>query len=313
MQLGFIGLGRMGKNMVLHLLEEGVEVVAWNRSLEPRVEVAKAGATAVETLEELVLRLKPPRNLWLMVTAGEVVDEMIGQLLPKLAAGDLVVDGGNSLYLDSIRRGKMLDAHGVHFMDVGTSGGIESARRGACLMVGGEREDFNRIEGFLKVLAAPEAYGLLGPVGAGHFAKMVHNAIEYGMMEAVGEGAAILKNAPFKYDLREVFRVYSKRSIIESRLVSWALAEFKNDPQLSDISSTIGTGGTAQIVIAEGDWTLEYAREKKIDVPVIEAAWRVRQESEKDRENSAAGFRNKVVSAIRGQFGQHPVKKSKKG
>lgn len=302
----------MGKNMVLHLLEEGVEVVAWNRSPEPRVEVAKAGATAVETLEELVLRLKPPRNLWLMVTAGEVVDEMIGQLLPKLAAGDLIVDGGNSFYPDSMRRGKMLDAHGVHFMDVGTSGGIESARRGACLMVGGEKEDFNRIEGFLKVLAAPEAYGLLGPVGAGHFAKMVHNAIEYGMMEAVGEGAAILKNAPFKYDLREVFRVYSKRSIIESRLVSWALAEFENDPELSDISSTIGTGGTAQIVIAEGDWMLEYAREKKIDVPVIEAAWRVRQESEKDRENSAAGFRNKVVSAIRGQFGQHPVKKPKK-
>ena len=312
MTLGFIGLGKMGKNMVLHLLEEGIEVVAWNRSPAPRAEVAKAGAMAVATLDELVARLKPTRNIWLMVTAGEVVDDILIQLADKLAAGDLIIDGGNSFYKDTIKRGQMLAEKGIHFMDVGTSGGIESARRGACLMVGAEKEDFERIELFLKVLAAPEAYGLLGPVGAGHFAKMVHNAIEYGMMEAIGEGAAILKNAPFKYDLSEVFRVYGKRSIIESRLVSWALSEFKNDPELADISSTIGTGGTAQKVIAEGDWTLDFAREKKIGVPVIEAALKVREESGREAENSPAGFRNKVVSAMRGQFGQHPVKKSKR-
>ena len=312
MRIGFIGLGRMGKNMVLHLLETGIEVVAWNRSPQPREEVAKAGAETAETLDDLVSELKTPRTVWLMVTAGEVVDEMLSQLMSKLAPGDLVIDGGNSFYKDSIRRGKMLWERRIHFMDVGTSGGIESARRGACLMVGGEKEDYQRALPILKALAAPEAFGLLGPVGAGHFAKMVHNAIEYGMMEAIGEGAAILKNAPFKYDLAEVFRVYSKRSIIESRLVGWALEELKNDPELGDISSTIGTGGTAQRVAAEGDWTLDFAREKDIDVPVIAAAMKVRDESSEDPENSAAGFRNKVVSAIRGQFGQHPVKKSKK-
>lgn len=312
MKLGFIGLGRMGSNMVLHLLEEGIEVVAWNRSADPRAEVAKAGAVAVGTLDQLVSRLEPPRNIWFMVTAGEVVDEMISQLLPKLAAGDLIIDGGNSFYKDTIRRGENLAKKGIHFMDVGTSGGIESARRGACLMVGGSKEDYQRVLPVLKAAAAPDAYGLLGPVGAGHFAKMVHNGIEYGMMEAIGEGAAILKNAPFKYDLAEVFRVYSKRSIIESRLVSWTLAQLREDPELSDISSTIGSGGTAHKAVAEGDWTLAYAKRKGIGIPVIEAAWKVREESEKDKENSPAGFRNKVVAAMRWQFGKHPVKKSKK-
>ena len=312
MQLGFIGLGRMGKNIVLHLLEQGIDVVAWNRSPEPRVEVAKAGALTPGTLAELVAAVKPPRNIWLMVTAGEVVDELLGQLIKKLSAGDLIIDGGNSFYEDSIRRGKMLAKKGIHFMDVGTSGGIESARRGACLMIGGAEQDFRRIEPILKVAAAPEAYGLLGPLGAGHFAKMVHNAIEYGMMEAIAEGAALLKNAPFKYDLREVFRVYSIRSIIESRLVSWTLAELKNDPELSDISSTIGSAGGAGKAKGETHWTVQLAKQMGIGVPVIEAALMVRENSEKDAEKSPAGFRNKVVSAMRGQFGQHPVKKSDK-
>src|SRR3990167_5772014 len=309
MKLGFIGLGRMGKNMVLHLLEGGIEVVAWNRSPEPREEVVKAGALAVETLDELVDRLKLPRNIWLMVTAGEVVDEILNELIGKLSTNDLIIDGGNSFYKDTIRRSEMLAKKGIHFMDVGTSGGIESARSGACLMVGGTREDFQRIEEVLKVAAAPNAYGLLGPVCAGHFAKMAHNGIEYGMMGAIGEGAALLKNSQFNYDLAEVFRVYSIRSIIESRLVSWALAELKKDPDLSEISSTIGSGGSGERVQAEGDWTLDFAKENAIDVPVIEASIKVRNESGKDSSGSPVGFRNKVISAMRGQFGQHPVKK----
>ena len=312
MKLGFIGLGRMGKNMVLHLLEGGIEVVAWNRSPGPREEVAKAGALVVETLDELVDKLKPPRNIWLMVTAGEVVDEALNELSGKLSPNDLIIDGGNSYYKDTIRRGEMLAKKGIHFMDVGTSGGIESARSGACLMVGGTREDFQRIEEVLKAAAAQNAYGFLGPVGAGHFAKMVHNGIEYGMMEAIGEGAALLKNSQFNYDLPEVFRVYSIRSIIESRLVSWVLAELKKDPDLSEISSTIGSGGSGERVNAEGDWTLDFAKEKSINIPVIEAALDVRNKSDKDKEDSPEGFRNKVVSAMRGQFGQHPVKKSVK-
>ncbi|MBI2326693.1 decarboxylating 6-phosphogluconate dehydrogenase [Candidatus Curtissbacteria bacterium] len=312
MKLGFIGLGRMGKNMALHLLEEGVEVVAWNRSPEPREEVKPKGAVTVETLDELVSKLEPPRNIWLMVTAGEVVDEILDKLADKLDPGDLIIDGGNSFYKDTLRRNEMLAKKSIHFMDVGTSGGIESARSGACIMVGGTLDDFGRVEKFLKVMAAPKGYGLLGPVGAGHFAKMVHNGIEYGMMEAIGEGAALLKSSPFKYDLREVFRVFSIRSIIESRLIGWVLAELEKDPELNEISSIIGSAGSGQRIKGEGDWTCEFAKEKGISVPVIEASIKVRDESAKDPEDSPEGFRNKAISAMRGQFGQHPVKKKYK-
>ncbi len=319
MKIGFIGLGRMGENIVLHLLEGGIEVVAWNRSRKPREELKKEakrfkkGAenlTIVPSLKELVDNLATPRTIWLMVTAGVAVDALIADLVNKLDKGDLIIDGGNSFYKDSIRRAERLSQKGIHFMDVGTSGGVESARHGACLMIGGSQEDFKRAEPIFEAEAAPGGYELLGPVGAGHFAKMVHNGIEYGMMEAIGEGAAILKNSPFNYDLRKVFQVYSVQSIIQSRLVSWALAELKTDPNLDNISSVIGSAGSGKRVIGEGDWTIKYAKEKGINVPVIETAMKVRGTSDKDPENSPAGFRNKVVAAMRWQFGRHPVKKS---
>lgn len=296
--------------MVLRLLEKDIEVVVWNRSPEPREELAKEGAVAVETLDELVAKLETPRNIWIMVTAGEPVDEVINQLAEKLSPGDLIMDGANSYYKDTQRRGKMLLEKGIHFMDVGTSGGVESARNGACLMVGGTKEDFDRVEEVFKASAAPNAYGLLGEVGAGHFAKMVHNGIEYGMMESIGEGAALLKYSNFDFDMEEVFRVYSIQSIIESRLVSWTLAELQKDKNLTDISPVIGSGGTNKRIKAEGDWTKDFATEKGVKIPAIEAAVKVRDESSKDEENSPQGFRNKVVSAMRGQFGQHPVKKN---
>ncbi|MBI2040387.1 decarboxylating 6-phosphogluconate dehydrogenase [Candidatus Microgenomates bacterium] len=311
MKIGFIGLGRMGSNMVLNLLEKGVEVVAWNRSPEPVEEVVKAGAMGAKSIDDLVSKLEQPRIIWLMVTAGEVVDEVLNQLIDKLSPNDLVIDGGNSFYKDTLRRAEMLSKKGIHFMDVGTSGGIEGARHGACLMVGGSREDYERILPVLKAAAAPDAYGLVGKVGAGHFAKTIHNGIEYGMMEAIGEGAAILKASPFNYDLREVFRIYNTGSIIESRLVGWTLAELKADHELSNISSVIGSAGGGGKTKGEGHWTVELAKEMGIDVPVIEASVKVRDESEKDREDSANGFRNKVVAAMRWQFGQHPVKKQK--
>ena len=317
MKLGYVGLGRMGKNMVLHLLEQarlpdgqGIEVVAWNRSPEPVEEVVKEGAVGAESIDDLISKLDAPRTIWLMITAGEAVDEVINNLVPKLDKGDLIIDGGNSFYKDSIRRGEKLLEKGIHFMDVGTSGGVESARHGACLMIGGSREDFKRSEPVFKAEAAPGGYGLLGPVGAGHFAKMVHNGIEYGMMEAIGEGAAILKNSEFNYDLREVFRVYSVRSIIESRLTSWTLAELKNDPNLDNISSAIGSAGGAGKTKGEAHWTIELAKEMGIDTPVMEASVAVRDNSDKDEEDSPNGFRNKVVAAMRWQFGRHPVKRS---
>ena len=195
-------------------------------------------------------------------------------------------------------------------MDAGTSGGIEGARNGACIMVGGSKEDFKKVEPVLKAAAISEGYAHLGPVGAGHFAKTIHNGIEYGMMEAIGEGAAILRNSPFQYDLREVFRIYNNGSIIESRLAGWTLAELKNDPQLSNISSVIGSAGGAGKAKGEGHWTVELAHEMGIDVPVIKASVEVRDKSDQDSEDSPNGFRNKVVAAMRWQFGRHPVKKS---
>lgn len=319
MKLGYIGLGRMGLNMVLRLLEKGHKVVAWNRSPEPREELKKEARrlkggsrnlTIVETTGELVKSLETPRVVWLMVTAGEAVDAVISDLKGKLGPGDLIIDGGNSFYQDTLRRSKMLSKEGIHFMDIGTSGGVESARRGACLMVGGTREDYNRVLSVLEAAGAPKTYGLLGPVGSGHFAKMVHNGIEYGMMEAIGEGAAILKNSQFEYDLREVFRVYSKRSIIESRLVSWTRAELENDPNLDNISSVIGSAGGSGKTKGEGHWTVEIARKMGLKVPVIEASVAVRDKSDKDQEYSPAGFRNKIVASMRWQFGRHPVKKN---
>lgn len=310
MKLGFIGLGRMGKNLVSNLLDHKIEVVAWNRSPQPLEEVVKSGATGAESLEDLVNKLEAPRVIWLMLPAGDVTDEFFDKLLPFLSQGDLIIDGANSFYKDTLRRAEKIKLKGVHFMDIGVSGGPSGARTGACLMIGGAKEDLDRILDIVKAVSAPEAWGHFGEIGSGHFAKMVHNGIEYGMMEAIGEGAAILKYGPFKLDLAEIFRVYNKRSVIESRLVGWTQEALSEDPDLSDISSEIKASG-------EGEWTIQVAQELKIDVPVIKDSLNVRQNSANDPENSPAGFRNeqalsfrnKVVSAMRGKFGQHPVKK----
>ena len=206
MKLGFIGLGKMGAGMVEHLREQGHEVVAWNRSLH--------ALKNVETVEELVSRLEAPRVVWLMLPNGEVVDEFLQKLVKLLDRGDMIIDGGNSLYSESQRRGKDLNKLGIKFMDVGVSGGPSGARNGACLMIGGEKADYERLEELWQALAAPKAYAYLGKVGAGHFAKMGHNGIEYGMMEAIAEGAALLRSADFGYQMAEVFRIYNQRSVI---------------------------------------------------------------------------------------------------
>jgi len=299
MKIGYIGLGKMGKNMVLRLLEQGVEVVAWNRSAEPVKEVVVAGAIGAQDIENLVSQLEAPRVVWIMLPQGEVVDEFIGYLVPLLSQGDLIIDGGNSFYKDSVRRAAELSAKGINFMDIGTSGGPGGARKGACLMVGGERADFERVEELLKAIAAPEAYGYFGKAGAGHFAKMVHNGIEYGMMEAIGEGAAILQKSEFEIDLPEVFRVYNNGSVIESRLVGWTKEALDEDVELSEISTKISATG-------EGEWTVNAAHEMDLDARVIEDSFKVRQESSED----SGDYRAKVVSAMRGKFGGHPVKKS---
>jgi 6-phosphogluconate dehydrogenase len=297
MQIGFVGLGKMGKGIVLHLLEQGVEVVVWNRSQDDVNEAVKAGAIPAKTHKELVEKLNTPRIIWIMVPQGAPVDEMIEKLIPHVDKDDLLIDGGNSNYLDTLRRGKQLKGK-VHYMDIGTSGGPSGARSGACLMVGGNKEDYLRIEPILKIIASPKALGLFGNLGAGHFAKMIHNGIEYGMMQAIAEGANVLKKSNLNLDLAEIFRVYNNRSVIESRLVGWGQEAFEEDPNLSDISSKIDATG-------EGEWTIDTARELNVAVPIIEKSFKVRQRSTAESED----FGDKVVSALRGKFGGHPVRK----
>lgn len=310
MKIGYIGLGKMGKGMVLNLLEKGIEIVAWNRSPEPREEVKAAGAQTVENPEDIIAKLETPRIIWLMLPAGETTDEFIDKILPLLKSGDLLIDGANSLYKDTLRRAEKIKPSGVHFMDIGVSGGPRGARTGACLMIGGEVQDFERIKELVEAAAAPDSYKHLGAVGAGHLAKMVHNAIEYGMMESLGEGLSILKQSDYGYNFIELLDLYNHGSVIESRLVGWAKNAFIEDSELINTSSVIGSGGGGKERIkGEGDWTLELAKELGVDAPSIEASVQVRAESPNVEENSPNGFRNKVVSALRGQFGGHAVRK----
>jgi 6-phosphogluconate dehydrogenase len=313
MKIGYIGLGKMGKGMVLNLLEKGIEIVAWNRSPEPREEVKLAGAETVENAEDVVSVLRQGDEniiVWLMLPAGETTDEFIDKILPLLKPGDLLIDGANSLFKDTLRRAEKIKPTGVHFCDIGVSGGPKGARTGACLMIGGEKEDFERIKELVVAASAPDSYKHLGGIGAGHLAKMVHNAIEYGMMESLGEGLAILKQSDYAYNFVELLDLYNHGSVIESRLVGWAKNAFIEDSELENTSSIIGSGGGGKERIkGEGDWTLELAKELGVDAPSIEASVQVRAQSPEVEENSPNGFRNKVVSALRGQFGGHSVKK----
>lgn len=300
MKIAYIGLGKMGKNMVLRLLEQDVNVAVWNRSKAPAAEVEAYGAQVADNFEELLEFLcnEERRVIWLMLPAGEVTDGIIDELLPLLRKGDLLIDGANSFYKDTLRRGKRLQSKGISYMDIGVSGGPGGARSGACMMIGGEKADYDFVLPVVKAACAPDAYGYMGKLGAGHFVKMIHNGIEYGMMQAIAEGAAVLDKNDFNLDLAEVFRVYNKRSVIESRLVGWAQEAFSDNPQLSGISSSISHTG-------EGEWTIKTAEELNIETPVIKKAFEVRIDSQKEPEN----FRNKVVSVLRNKFGHHKVNK----
>lgn len=301
MKIGYIGLGKMGKNMVLRFLEQGIEVVAWNRSKEPLNEVVAKGAEIANDIKDLVKKIESPRIVWLMLPAGDITDEILNVVAPLLKAGDLVIDGANSFYKDTLRRGAKLKEKGIRFMDIGVSGGPDGARNGACLMVGGEKEDYEKVLPIIKSASAPDAYGLFGELGSGHFAKMVHNGIEYGMMEAIAEGASVLKNSQFKLDLVKIFEIYNNKSVIESRLVGWTKNALETDPELSDISAKIDASG-------EGEWTVNTAKEIEIEVPIIEESHNVRIKSKLANQNPRNEFRNKVVSAMRGQLGHHDVK-----
>lgn len=295
MEIGYIGLGKMGLAMVSRLLEKKWRVVAWNRSMEPRDEARKLGAVTSDTIEGVCQMIPSPRLFWVMVSHG-VVGEVLKDMLPFLSEGDTVIDGGNSFFRKSQARSLELAHRGIHFLDVGVSGGPEGARRGACLMIGGRREVFETYESLFKDLSLPNGYAYLGKSGAGHFVKMVHNGIEYGMMQALGEGFHILKQSEFNLPLQKIAELYNRGSVIESRLVGWLARAFKEHGEgLKDISGEVAHSG-------EGEWTVETAQELGVPVDIIEKSLEFRLKSKGN-----PSFTGQVVSALRNQFGGHDV------
>ncbi len=292
-QLGFVGLGRMGLNMATLAVEKGYEVVAYNRSLEPRVEAREVGITTVESCTAMVTSLSSPKVIWLMVSSN-AVDLMIDELVPLLQKGDTLIDGGNSFYTDSLRRHTQLKEHGIHFLDCGTSGGTEGARFGASIMVGGPQEVFNEHEHIFKALACPGGYARVGNEGAGHFVKMIHNGIEYGMMGALAEGFSMLHDHEEKMGItiREVLKPYTHESIIAGKLVDWLGKAYEED-QIDTIKGEVPKGETE--IEMEHITTLG-------ETKVLEAALLQRKAT---REN--ASYIGKLVAAMRNQFGGHSV------
>lgn len=293
MKLGFIGLGKMGANMVENLLDHEHEVVAYDLSRVAVERLAGKGAFPAVSLEDIAGQLAHPRIIWLMVPSGAPVDATLDMLLPMLEKGDVVIDGGNSNYHDTMRRSKALSVKGIHFMDVGTSGGLEGARSGACMMVGGHQDVFELLVPVFKDLCVPGGYGYMGTSGAGHFAKMVHNGVEYGMMQAIGEGFDILENSGYSFDHHEVAKVWANGSVIRGWLMDLVVRAFERDGELGYLSGEIADSG-------EGKWTIETALDQGVSIPVIANALFRRY-----RSRSKDNFSDKVVAALRHEFGGH--------
>ena len=299
MELGYIGLGKMGLNMCLRLKEKGNNIIAFNRSEEGRIEGRNQGLFVADSLEEMVSKLKAPKTVWIMVSHSGV-DAVLDSLVPLLSKGDTIIDGGNSPYIETEKRAVMLAEKGLRFLDAGVSNGPGGARNGACVMVGGERELYDEYEKLFADIAVPEGYGYMGKSGAGHFVKMVHNGIEYGIMQAIAEGFAVMKKSNFKLDLKEVVRVYQHKSVIESRLVGWLGSAFdKHGEDLEGISGMVSHSG-------EGQWTVETAKSLGVSAPVIEASFKFRVDS-----GNNPSYTGKIVSALRNEFGGHDVSEKK--
>jgi 6-phosphogluconate dehydrogenase len=297
MKPGFVGLGRMGFNMVTRLARDGQQVVATTRDQEKvRAISQEPNVTGAASLDEMVAQLEAPRAVWIMVTAGEATDAMIKRVAGLLQPGDAIVDAGNSNFRDSIRHGQELAAMGIDFIDQGTSGGIWGLKNGYCLMIGGERRVFERLEPAFKSLAPPDGYLLCGPVGAGHFVKMIHNGIEYGMMQAFGEGFEILEKSQFDFDLAKVAHLWNQASVVRSWLCELAELAFGRDPRLERIRGYVEDSG-------EGRWTVQEAMNLDVPAPIITLALLERFHSRQEESFSA-----KVLAALRNEFGGHAVK-----
>jgi len=297
MELGFIGLGRMGKNMVLRLLEGKHRIMAWDRDSDPIREVEAKGATGAANPADLVSKLRDrPRAVWVMIPAGDPTEQVLRDLAPLLEAGDAIVDGGNSYYKDSVRRGEWLAQRRIDFVDSGTSGGIWGRTEGFCLMVGGPEETCRRLEPLFRTLAPQDGYARVGPGGAGHFTKMVHNGIEYGLMQAYAEGFEILNASSYKLDLRTISALWQHGSVVRSWLLELAAGAFQEDPKLEHVRGYVEDSG-------EGRWTVMEAIDRAVPAPALMLALATRF-----RSRQSDSFQGKVLAALRHKFGGHPVK-----
>lgn len=297
MQIGFIGLGKMGFNLVQNLLQHKHQVVAYDIDNQLVTKIENEGATGASSLAELVGALEKPRAIWLMIPAGHLVDTVLTELKPHLDADDLVIDGGNSNYKDSIRRADDLKKNGVHYLDCGTSGGTSGARNGACTMIGGEKEAFSRVEAVFKDISVENGYLHTGAVGSGHFVKMVHNGIEYGMMQAIAEGFEVFEKSGFDLDFQAVAKLFNHGSVVRGWLMELTENAFSKDPKLETIRGRMNASG-------EGKWTLETALDLGVPTPVIALSLMMRYRSLQDDT-----FTGKVVAALRNEFGGHAVEK----
>jgi 6-phosphogluconate dehydrogenase len=299
MRLAMIGLGRMGGNMSERLMKGGHEVVVYDRSAESVQRYVALGATGASGPADITSKLKGPRIAWIMVPAGKPVDDTIASLLPGLAKGDVIIDGGNSNFRDSMRRAAELKTKGIEFVDSGTSGGIWGLANGYCLMIGATPEAFKLCEPIFKTLAPKDGYAHMGPPGSGHYVKMIHNGIEYGMLQAYAEGYEILHASKnFKLDLHKIATVWNHGSVVRSWLNELAEDAFEKDKDLSDLRGYVEDSG-------EGRWTVQEAIDLDVPAPVITLSLLTRL-----RSRQADSFSAKVIAALRNEFGGHAVKKS---
>jgi 6-phosphogluconate dehydrogenase len=298
MKIGFIGLGKMGFNMVQRLANNGHEVVVWNRTSEAIKEAEVKGAIASSSIQDLVKKLPERKVVWLMVPSGKPVDENLDALLKLLKKDDIVIDGGNSYWKETQSRASKAAEKGIHFLDCGTSGGVWGLQNGYCLMYGGDKEAVDFVEPIFKSLAPEKGYVYCGPSGTGHMVKMVHNGIEYGMMQSYAEGFEILKKSPYNIDITKVADAWQYGSVVRSWLLELAVNAFKDDPKLEKLKDYVQDSG-------EGRWTVQTAMDFDVPAHVITASLYTRFQSRQEE-----SFAMKVLAALRNQFGGHAIKKA---
>jgi 6-phosphogluconate dehydrogenase len=297
MQIGLVGLGKMGFNLALNIHKHRHEVIAFDLSENSVKSISEKGIKTASSLQALAKTFTSRKVIWLMIPAGEAVDKAIETLKKELKPGDIIIDGGNSFFKDSVRRATDLASVGIDYLDCGTSGGTEGALNGVCAMIGGKKEAFDHCEQLLKDISVPDGYLYCGPSGSGHFVKMIHNGIEYGMMQSIAEGFEVMEKSHFNLDLKSVAKVWNHGSVVRSWLMELTENALSKDPKLESIRGVMHSSG-------EGKWTLETALENQISTPVIALSLLMRYRSLQDDT-----FSGKVVAALRNEFGGHAVEK----